>query len=61
MLDMIKTARGLAKPFRVTDDGFRLKDIDPGDTLEFTSEDKPRSKESLAMGVSLLAELQEML
>ena len=61
MKDMIKTARRLAKPFRVTDDGFRLKDIDPGDTLEFTSEDKPRAKEALAHGVALLAELQEML
>ena len=51
----------MAKPFRVTDDSFRLKDIDPGDTLDFTSEDKPRAKEALAMGVSLLAELQDML
>jgi PPK2 family polyphosphate:nucleotide phosphotransferase len=57
----IKTARRLAKPFRVTDDSFRLKDVDPGDTLEFTSEDKPRAKEALAMGVELLAELQDML
>jgi PPK2 family polyphosphate:nucleotide phosphotransferase len=59
--DMIKKARKLAKPFRVTDDSFRLKDIDPGDTLEFTSEDKPRAKEALATGVTLLAELQDML
>jgi len=59
--DLIKQARKLAKPFRVTDDRFRLKDIDPGDTLEFTSEDKPRAKEALAMGVTLLAELQDML
>jgi PPK2 family polyphosphate:nucleotide phosphotransferase len=57
----IKKARKLAKPFRVTDDGFRLKDIDPADTLKFTSEDKPRAKEALAMGVDLLAELQDML
>jgi PPK2 family polyphosphate:nucleotide phosphotransferase len=61
MKNLIKRARKLAKPFRVTDDGFRLKDIDPGDTLEFTSEDKPRAKEALAMGVDLLAELQDML
>ena len=61
MKKMIKTARKLAKPFRVTDDGFRLKDIKPDDTLEFTSEDKPRAKEALAMGVDLLAELQDML
>jgi PPK2 family polyphosphate:nucleotide phosphotransferase len=61
MKNLIKRARKLAKTFRVTDDRFRLKDIDPGDTLKFTSEDKPRAKEALAMGVSLLAELQDML
>ena len=61
MKNLIKRARKLAKPFRVTDDGFRLKDIDPDDTLEFTSEDKPRAKEALANGVALLAELQDML
>jgi PPK2 family polyphosphate:nucleotide phosphotransferase len=61
MKDLIKKARQLAKPFRVTDDRFRLKDIDPGDTLELTSEDKPRAKEALAMGVEVLAEMQNML
>jgi len=61
MQKRIKTAHRLAKPFRVTDDGFRLKDVDPGDTLEFTSEDKPRAKAALAMGVELLAELQDLL
>jgi len=61
MKNLIKKARKLAKPFRVTDDGFRLKDIDPGDTLDFTSEDKPRAKEAPAMGVDVLAELQVML
>jgi PPK2 family polyphosphate:nucleotide phosphotransferase len=58
---MIKRARKVAEPFRVTDDKFRLKDIDPDDTLEFTSEDKPRAKEALINGVELLAELQDML
>ncbi len=61
MKTLIKRAHKLAKPFRVTDDGFRLKDVDPADTLQFTSEDKPRAKEALAMGVTLLAELQDML
>ena len=61
MKKMIKQARKLAKPFRVTNDSFRLKDINPDDTLEFTSEDKPRAKEVLALGVDLLAELQDML
>jgi PPK2 family polyphosphate:nucleotide phosphotransferase len=61
MKTLIKKARKVAKPFRITNDRFRLKDIDPGDTLQFTSEDKPRAKEALAMGVDLLAELQDML
>ncbi len=57
MKNLIKRARKLAKPFRVTDDSFRLKDIDPDDTLEFTSEDKRRAKEALAMGVDLLSRI----
>jgi polyphosphate kinase 2 (PPK2 family) len=58
---LVKKARQLAKPFRITDDSFRLKDIDPDETLDLTSEDKPRAKEALAMGVQVLAELQDML
>ena len=61
MKTLIKRARQFAKPFRVTNDRFRLKDIDPADTLDLTSEDKPRAKEALAMGVDVLAELQDML
>jgi PPK2 family polyphosphate:nucleotide phosphotransferase len=61
MKNLIKRARKLAKPFRITDDRFRLKDVDPADTLDLTSEDKPRAKEALAMGVALLEELQDML
>jgi len=59
---VIKRARSFAKPFRVTDGrGFRLKDIDPGDTLQFGSEEKPRAQEALAIGIRALAELQDML
>jgi PPK2 family polyphosphate:nucleotide phosphotransferase len=59
---LLKKARNFAKPFRVTDGkDFRLKDIDPGDTLDLGSEDKPRAKEALVMGVEALAELQDML
>ena len=59
---ILKRAHEFAKPFRVEKGGkFRLKDIDPGDTLELTSEDRPRAKEALASGVLALAELQEML
>jgi PPK2 family polyphosphate:nucleotide phosphotransferase len=61
--DIIKTGRELAEPFRVTKGkNFRLKDIDPGDTLDFTKDEhKPRSKEALARGVAALAELQDKL
>jgi PPK2 family polyphosphate:nucleotide phosphotransferase len=62
MKEFFKKTRELAKPFRVTDgDGFRLKDIDPGDTLDLKSEDKPAAKEMLAIGVEALADLQDML
>jgi len=59
---IIKRARQFAAPFRVTNgDKFRLKDFDPGDTLHLDSEDKPRAKEALALGIELLAELQDKL
>jgi PPK2 family polyphosphate:nucleotide phosphotransferase len=61
--EIIKVARDLAKPFRVSKGkDFRLKNVDPNDTLEFTKEaDKPRAKEALAMGVTALAALQDKL
>jgi PPK2 family polyphosphate:nucleotide phosphotransferase len=60
--EIIKKSRKLAFPFRVTDgDSFRLKDVDPRDTLGFKDEFKSRSKEILAQGVEVLAELQDML
>src|SRR5712675_3362231 len=61
--EIIKTASELAKPFRISKGkDFRLKDVDPDHTLEFTKEeDKPRAKEALAMGVTALAELQDKL
>src|SRR5213594_4435677 len=60
--EIIKRSRRIADPFRITKGKhFRLKDVDPGDTLEFTSEDKPRAKEALAMGIAALAELQDKL
>jgi PPK2 family polyphosphate:nucleotide phosphotransferase len=60
---LIKRAREFAEPFRITKGkDFRLKDIDPDDTLGFTKEeDKPRAKEALATGVTVLAELQDKL
>lgn len=60
--ELIRKAAELAEPFRVTNgEKFRLKDFDPGDTLDLKAEDKPRAKEALAMGVELLANMQEML
>jgi PPK2 family polyphosphate:nucleotide phosphotransferase len=60
--EIIKTARELAEPFRVTKGkNFRLKDVDPDDTLDFTKADKARSKEALAAGVMALADLQDKL
>src|SRR5216110_3804702 len=61
--EIIKTASELAKPFRISKgENFRLKDVDPDDTLDFTKEaDKPTAKEALVMGVTALAELQDKL
>jgi PPK2 family polyphosphate:nucleotide phosphotransferase len=60
--NLIKRAHKFAKPFRVTRGAkFRLKDIDPGDTLGLKSEDKARAKEALIQGIEALAELQDKL
>ena len=62
MKEIIKKARQIAEPFRVTKGkNFRLKDVDPNDTLEFTEADKAKSKEALATGIAALAELQDKL
>ena len=63
MKQIIEKSRDVAKKFRITEGKkFRLKDMDPGDTLEYTKEeDKPRAKEALATGVAALAELQDKL
>ena len=59
---VIKAARKFIKPYRITDGkGFRLKDMDPGDTQDFKAEDKKRAKEVLQSGVAALAELQSKL
>ncbi|MBK9098864.1 MAG: polyphosphate kinase 2 family protein [bacterium] len=60
--ESIKRAKKFVKPFRITDGkDFRLKHIDPADTLNLKSEDKPRAKEALQNGIELLAELQDKL
>jgi PPK2 family polyphosphate:nucleotide phosphotransferase len=59
---LIKNARRLARRYRVTSGrGFRLKDVDPGDTLSFSADDKARAKQSLQQGVQALAALQDRL
>ena len=59
---IIKAAGEHSKPYRVTDGkSFRLKDIDPKDTGELKSKDKPRAKEALRNGVEALATLQDIL
>jgi len=60
--ELLKRARALCESFRVTDgDRFRLRDIDPRDTLKLKSADKPRAKEALTWGIDALAEYQDML
>jgi PPK2 family polyphosphate:nucleotide phosphotransferase len=60
--EFIKRAKKFSKPFRITDGKeFKLKHIDPADTLDLKSEDKPRAKEALQNGIDLLAELQDKL
>ncbi len=60
--DVIKRAKGFADPHRVANGKkFSLKHHDPASTGDLGKEDKPRSKEALAVGVGALAELQDVL
>ncbi len=59
---VIEAAHKFSKPYRVTNGRkFRLKDVDPSDTGDLKSEDKPRAKEALQTGVEALAQLQDVL
>ena len=59
---IIQAAHQLSKPYRITNGkNFRLKDVDPVDTGELKSADKPRAKEALQNGVEAMAELQDVL
>ena len=59
---IIKRSREFAHPYCLTNGKkFRLKDVDPDDTSGLKSEDKPRAKEALSIGVEALATLQDML
>jgi PPK2 family polyphosphate:nucleotide phosphotransferase len=60
--EILKRVKSLSEPFRVADGKkFRLKDVDPGDTLHLKSEDKPVVNEALARGIELMRELQDKL
>jgi len=60
--EIIKRARQFSEPFRVADGkGFKLKNFDAANTLDLKSEDKPRAKEALDIGIASLAQLQDML
>jgi PPK2 family polyphosphate:nucleotide phosphotransferase len=60
--EKIEMCRAFSAPYRLTDGKkFRLKDIDPDDTGELTSEDKEQAQEALTTGTEVLAQLQERL
>src|SRR6516225_5334506 len=60
--EVIRKAHRFAEPFRIANGKkFRLKDVDPGDTLGFKSAAEPRAKEALAGGVRTPSELQDKL
>ena len=61
--EIIARSREISKPFRISKGkNFRLKDMDPNDTLRFTKkEHKAKAKEALATGIQALAELQDKL
>jgi PPK2 family polyphosphate:nucleotide phosphotransferase len=62
MKDFLKQAKKYSEPFRVTDGkSFRLKQIDPANTLSFDSDEKPKAQQALEAGVELLAKLQDKL
>lgn len=62
LTDIARKAESLAKQYRVTKGKeFRLKRVDPSHTGDYKSQNKPRAKEALAVGVDALSKLQDML
>jgi PPK2 family polyphosphate:nucleotide phosphotransferase len=60
--NFLKQAKKYSGPFRITDGKkFRLKKIDPRETLDFSDDEKPQAEEALAQGVELLRKLQDKL
>jgi len=61
MSQVLKQCHHLTRPYRIdSGDGFRLDQIDPGDTLDLPS-DKKAAREALEQGVQMLSELQQRL
>jgi PPK2 family polyphosphate:nucleotide phosphotransferase len=60
--EISERARAFCAPFRVGNgEDFRLKSIDPSDTLHLDPSNKTNAAELLQEGVALLSELQDML
>jgi PPK2 family polyphosphate:nucleotide phosphotransferase len=60
--EIVRASRAISRPYRIADgERFRLEDIDPADTGEFDSGEKPLAQEALALGVQALSKLQDML
>ena len=60
--NFLKQARKYSEAYRITKGAkFRLKDVDPGDTLDFDADEKPAAEAALAEGVEVLKKLQDKL
>ena len=62
MKNFLKQAKKYSEPFRITDgSGFRLKQVDPANTLNFDSDEKPKAQQALIASVELLEKFQDKL
>jgi PPK2 family polyphosphate:nucleotide phosphotransferase len=60
--EIIDVSHKLSKPYRIENGKkFRLKDFDPKDTQDFTTDDKPEAKLALEAGIQALVQLQDIL
>ena len=60
--EFLKRITKYSEPFRfASGKKFKLRQIDPGETLGLDAEDKPKAKEALVRSVELLAKLQDKL
>jgi PPK2 family polyphosphate:nucleotide phosphotransferase len=60
--EFLERARRFSHPFRIENgDEFQLKDHDPDNTLNLDKKDKDRAQEVLTMGVTMLADFQDLL